>query len=151
MRTRAALAAALACTALLAGCTTTEVPGPPTTVTATPTPSAAPRDPSDPITNFDALSLCTARTLEGSPFGDLPLDRRYDLDQVHLRDDGRWWVVIDQFDPNPNPDGHTNPDGASWSYCALGGTIGDVEWPRFGGSIEEPTDDPNYVEGVDYF
>lgn len=150
MRILGSIGAALACAAVLAACSNTEVPGPASTVTITASPSAAPRDPADPITNFDARALCAARTLEPSPFGDLPIDRPYDLDQVYLRDDGRWWVVIDQFDRNPNPNGHVNPDGASWSYCLLGGTMGDVEWEGFGMSVDEPTNDPNHVRYVDY-
>ena len=149
MRVSGAVAVAVASVIFLAGCTNTEIPGPATTVTATATPSAIPRSPSDPITNFDAYALCAARTLEPSPFGEIPIDRIYNLDQVYPRDDGGWWVVIDQFDRNPNPQGHYNPDGATWAYCVLEGTIGEVEWRLFGGSIDEPTDDPNNIEHVD--
>lgn len=133
----AALTAALAAALILAGCTATEVTGPSVTVTATATPSAAPRAPSDPIENFDALALCAARTIEKSPFGDLPKSRTLDLDQVEHRPDGKWWVVIPEHDPNPIPDDNMYPDGDSWSFCLLGGTIGNVEWEQFGGSMEE--------------
>ncbi|MBG6237067.1 hypothetical protein IWX78_000010 [Mycetocola sp. CAN_C7] len=150
MKVATAIALAVACGILLVGCTTQEVPGPETTVTVTAQPTVPPRVPTDPLTDFDAFALCAARTLQPSPFGDEPVERVYNLDQVYLRDDGRWWVVIDEFDPNPNPHGHFNPDGASWSYCLLDGTIGEVEFPHFGSSIFKPGDDPNYQEFIDW-
>ena len=138
MAQRRSIAAALAAALILVGCATGE-PGRSVTVTATAVPSVAPRAPSDPIENFDALALCAARTIASSPFGDVPKSRTLDLDQVEQRPDGKWWVVIPEHDPNPIPDGHMYPDGDSWSYCLLGGTIGNVEWEQFGGSLEEPS------------
>ncbi|MET4638322.1 hypothetical protein [Mycetocola sp. 2940] len=137
MAPRRSIVAVLAATLILAGCTA-EVPGPSATVTATATPSVAPRAPSDPIENFDALALCAARTISRSPFGDLPMVRTLDLDQVEHRPDGMWWVVIPEHDPNPIPADDMYPDGDSWSSCLLGGTIGNVEWEEFGGTAEEP-------------
>lgn len=128
-------------------------PSPTVTVTATARAEPEERSPDLALTSLEALTLCAARTLEPSPWGNLPISQVLDLGQVVERTDGQWYVVIDLFDPNPGD--HYNDDGSSWSYCVLGGTVGDVRWPGYGGSLIDPANDPEHkdpsnIPGIDY-
>jgi hypothetical protein len=136
---------------LVSACsTTTAVPRPTVTVTASALPEV--RGPGSRIDALDAYALCSARIYRP------PLEGRYSVSTtpfesatIKRTDSFGWYVLLKRTDSSPGAVEYGLPTEA-WGRCALDGTFDDVTWTAHAYcSGPEPVDDLSDLAAIGTF
>lgn len=137
---------------LVSACsTTTSVPGPTVTVTASVPPAT--RVPESRLEALDAYALCSARIF--SP----PMDGRsttsitpFSGATIERTDEYGWYVLFERKDLSPDAAEHSGLGAKAWGRCALDGTVNDVVWFAAGYcSGSKPVDDLSDLDAIEPF